>query len=88
MRAVASLKICTLMRYFCQKHIMFEQKKYRGVICHNTEEWGKIWGRTDSYFDAMRKLANFDPTLKSLKMCTSMDSFWPKYITFELKKYT
>ena len=54
---------------------MFEQKKYRGVICHNTEEWGKIWGRTDSYFDAMRKLANFDPTLKSLKMCTSMDSF-------------
>ena len=28
-RAVESLKICTLMDYFCQKCVMFELKKYR-----------------------------------------------------------
>ena len=27
MRAVASLKICTLMRYFCQKHIKLAKKE-------------------------------------------------------------
>ena len=31
-------KICTLMCYFCRKYIMFEPKKYRGIMCHNTEE--------------------------------------------------
>ena len=28
----------TLMRCFCPKHIMFELKKYRGVIFHDTEQ--------------------------------------------------
>ena len=27
-----------LMCYFCRKYIMFEPKKHRGVICHNTEK--------------------------------------------------
>ena len=27
-RAVESLKICTLMGYFCRKYVMFELKKY------------------------------------------------------------
>ena len=40
-------EIWTLMCYSCQKYIMFEpKKKYRGVMCHNTEEWCKIWGGT------------------------------------------
>ena len=51
MQAVASLKICNLICYFCRKYIMFEPKKYRGVICHNTEEWCKIWGETDFCFE-------------------------------------
>ena len=29
MQAVASLKICTLMCYFCQQHIKFQLKKYK-----------------------------------------------------------
>ena len=29
---VESLKICTLMGYFCQKYVMFELKKYREVV--------------------------------------------------------
>ena len=31
-RAVESLKICTLMECFHQKYVMFELKKYRGVV--------------------------------------------------------
>ena len=46
MWAVASLKVWILMCYFCQKCIMFEPKKYRWVMCHNTEKWWKIWGGT------------------------------------------
>ena len=51
MRAVASLEICSLMCCFCWKYIMFELKKYRGVTCHNTEEWCKILGGTDLCFE-------------------------------------
>ena len=50
MRAVASLRICTLMCYFCRKYIMFEPKKCTVAMCHNTEEWCKIWGGNDLYF--------------------------------------
>ena len=35
----------------------------------------------------MINLANFDSTLESLKICTLMGSFWPKYIIFELENY-
>ena len=35
----------------------------------------------------MRNLANIDPTLQRLKICSLLGSFWPKYIFFELKKY-
>ena len=51
MRAVASLTIYTLMCYFCRKYIMFQPKKCRGVISHNTEKWCKIWGGTNLCFE-------------------------------------
>ena len=35
---VASMKICTLMCYFFRKYVIFEPKKYRRVMCLNTEE--------------------------------------------------
>ena len=35
----------------------------------------------------MRNMANFDPTPESLKICSLMGSFCPKYIMFELKSY-
>ena len=65
-RAVASLRIFTLMCYFCQK---------------NTEEWYVITLKNDAKFNEgmtcnlkndMRNLANFDPTLESFKRCTLM----------------
>ena len=43
-------KIYTLMGSFCPKCIMFELKKHREVIFHETEEWWKIWRKTDLQF--------------------------------------
>ena len=86
--AVASLKICTFMYYFCRKYIMLEPKKYKGVMCHNINKWCKIWKETGLYFEKKDEdLVNFDPAFKSLTICTLMGSFWPKNIMFELKKY-
>ena len=32
-QTVKNLKMCTLIEYFCQKHLMFElKKKYRQVV--------------------------------------------------------
>ena len=44
------LKICTLIGSFCAKYIMFDLKKCTGVIFHDTEEWCKIWRKTDLWF--------------------------------------
>ena len=43
-------KICTLMGCFWPKYIMFELKKYRGVMFDGTEYWCEIWRKTDLYF--------------------------------------
>ena len=43
-------KIYTLMGCFWPKYIMFELKKYRGVMFDGTEDWCKIWRKTDLYF--------------------------------------
>ena len=34
----------------CAKYLMFDLKKYRGVIFHDTEGWCKIWRKTDLWF--------------------------------------
>ena len=41
--ALESLNICTFIGSCCAKYLMFDLKKYRGVIFHDTEEWYKIW---------------------------------------------
>ena len=42
-------KICTLIGSFQPKY-MFELKKHRGVIFHDTEEWCEIWRKIDLRF--------------------------------------
>ena len=44
MRVVERLKISTLMGSFGPK---FELEKYRRVTSHDTEEWYKIWKKSD-----------------------------------------
>ena len=43
-------KIFTLMGSFWTKYILFELKRYRGFIFHDTEEWSKTWRKTDLWF--------------------------------------
>ena len=44
-------KICTLMGSFWPRYMMLELKKYRGVIFYGTQEWFKIWRKTDFWFE-------------------------------------
>ena len=46
-RAGKVSKIYTLIGCFWPKYIMFELKKYRGVIFHETRVWCKIWRKTN-----------------------------------------
>ena len=69
----------TLMGCFWPKYIMFELKKYRGVMFDGTEYWCKIWRKTDFAFkNDTRSLANsHQNTFKSLKIGTLMGYFYP-----------
>ena len=82
-------KIFTLMGSLWAKYVLFELKKYREVIFHETEERYKIWRAIDSSFQNWHK--EFDKIWpehsKVSKIFILMGSFWAKYILFELKKY-
>ena len=82
------LKIESLMTSFCIKSKMYEIKIYRGVMCHDNEEWCKTWRGIDlpvqNWHEEFDKF--WPEQLKISKICTLMDCFWPKHIMFELKK--
>ena len=55
-------KSCTFIGSYCAKHLMFDLKKYRGVIFHDTEKWWKIWRITDLWFGKWHeKYGKFSP---------------------------
>ena len=59
-------KICTLTCPFWAKFITFDLRKSKEELhFHDTEEWCKIWRKTDLWFDS-RNLANFQQCM-SLK---------------------
>ena len=68
---------------------MHELKTYIGAMCHDSEEWYKIWRGIDLLFQNWHE--EFDEFWsehpKVSNSCTLIGSFWPKYIMFELKKY-
>ena len=43
-------QVCTLIGSYCAKYLIFDLKKYRGVIFHDTEELCKIWRKIDLWF--------------------------------------
>ena len=57
-------------------------------MCHNNEEWSKMWRGIDlSVQNSHEKFDEFWPEHSKIsKICTLMGCFWPKYIMFELKK--
>ena len=70
---------CTLMSCFWPKCILLELKKYRSVIFHNTQEWCKVWGKTDFCFENnMKNFARFN--------CSTWKSQnWDCYVILLLK---
>ena len=88
-RALESLKIATLIGFFCPKLKIHELKIYWGVMCHENEEWSKNWREID--FSVQNWCERFDKFWfkhsKISKICTLMGCLWPKYIMFDLKKY-
>ena len=81
-------KIFTLMGSFWAKYILFELKKYRGIIFHKTEEGYKIWRGIDLFQNWHKEFDKIWPEhSKVSKIVILMGSFWAKYILFELKKY-
>ena len=83
-----SLKTGTLKGSFYRKYKMYELKVFREVLCHNNEEWYKIWRGVG--FTVQNWPEEFDifwpEHSKISKLCTLMSLFWTKYIMFELKK--
>ena len=88
MRAAESLKTCTLIGSFCRKHVKIQMKKYRRVMFHDTEEWCKVWRKTDLWFQKRHEeFGEFSPKHSKAKNFTAMGYFCPTYMWFELKKY-
>ena len=81
-------KICTLIGRFHAKCMIFDLKKYRGVIFHDNGEPCKIWRKTGLWFGKWyEEFGKFSPEHSKLsKICSLMSCFWPKYKMFELKK--
>ena len=85
---VKSNKICTLIGSFCQKYIIFQLKRYRGVISYDTADWCKIWIKTDLLFQKWQEFGEFwSEQSKVSDICTFIGPFCAWYITFDLKKY-
>ena len=64
------------MYYFYPKHIMVEPKSTEDLCVITLKNDAKLEEElTRAWKNNMRNLANFDPTLKSLKICTLMGSF-------------
>ena len=84
-RALESIKIGTLMGSFCPKCKMYELKIYKGVMCHDNEEWHKNWRGIDLPLMAWEIWWILTRTLESLKICVLMGSLRPKYLMFNLK---
>ena len=69
-------------------YILFELKKYRGIIFNETEEGYKIWRGIDVFFENWhKKFDKFWPEhSKVSKTLNLMGFFWAKYILGELRK--
>ena len=80
-------KIYTLMGCFWLKYIMFELKKYRGAIFHDTRVRCKIWRKTDLWFGKWHEeFGKFSPEyLKVSNLVLSWDPFVQstKYMSYK-----
>ena len=90
-RALENLKNFHLYGFLLNKvyiYILFELKRYRGIIFNETKEGYKIWRGIDVFFQNWhKKFDKFWPDhSKVSKILNSMGTFSEKYILSELKK--
>ena len=70
-----STKICILMGCFWPNYIMFELKKYRGVMFHGIEDLRKIWRKIDLGFQKWQEqFSRFSP--EHVQKSKKWDFYW------------
>ena len=68
-------KICTLMGCFWPKYVMYEFSKYRRVMFDDTQDWCKVWRKTDLYFLKWHEeLGKFSP--EHVRKSKNWDFYW------------
>ena len=71
-------KMCTLINSYCAKYSMFDLKKYRGVIFHDTEECCKIWRENDLWFEKWPK--EFGTFLPEHSKVSKVGVWWDRFV--------
>ena len=71
-------KIWTSMGSFWKKYIMFELKKDRGVLFHDTEKWFKTWGKTNLPFGKWHE--EFGKFLPEHSKVSKLGLLWDAFI--------
>ena len=71
-------KTCTFICSYCAKYLMFDLKKYRGVIFHDTEEWCKIWSITDLWFGKWHE--EFDKISPGHSKMSKLGLWWDPFV--------
>ena len=79
----------TLMGFFCPKLKIFELKIYRGIMCHENEEWCQNWRVIN--FSVQNWPEQFEEFWfkhsKISKSCVLMGCVWSRCIIFDPQKY-
>ena len=75
--------MCTLISSFPTKYIMFDLRKYRGVMFHDTEEWCKIWRKTDLWFGKWHE--EFGKSLPEHSKVSKLGLWWDPFL--QSRKY-
>ena len=76
--AIKILKVSALIGSFCAKYLTFDPKKYRGVIFYETDEWCKIWRKTDLWFGKWQeKFGKFSPEQSKV---SKLGLWWDPFI--------
>ena len=76
-------QISTLIGFFRWKYIKFQLIKYRGVVSHDTKEWGQKTNLLFQKWQEFGKLWSEHWIVSNI--CTLIGPFCAKYITFDLK---
>ena len=71
-------KIYTLIDSYCAKFFMCDLKKYGGIIFHVTEDWCKIWRKTDLWFEKWHE--KFDKFSVEYSKVSKLELLWGPFV--------